>query len=312
MSRNIATRRQFLVAASGSLAATALGLCETPPDKRLRLGAPTFAKTQDPEELARAHVALGYRAAYCPKVDITETDRIRAIRDAFTKNDIIISEVGRWLNLLDADPAKRKENLEKVTSGLALADEIGALCCVDIAGSFNEKIWYGPDPRNLTQAFFDATVENARKIIDAVKPKRAKLCYEMMGWSLPDSPDSYLRMLKAVDRPAFGVHLDPCNLINSPERFYKNADLLRECFEKLGPHIVSCHAKDLSWEVEMNVHFVEVGPGLGQVDYAAYLKGLASLPHRPPLMIEHLKTAEDYAAAAKYIRGVGEKIGLAF
>lgn len=309
MSTPTPTRRQFLATATGALVA-ALGHAAPGTDNRLRLGAPVFVKTQDPEELAQAHLALGYRAAYCPKVEIAETDRVRAIRETFAKHDIVIAEVGRWVNLLDPDPAKRKENFDKVMGGLALADEIGALCCVDIAGSFNEKVWYGPNPRNITQEFFDATVENARKIIDAVKPTRAKFCYEMMGWSLPDSPESYLRMIKAIDRPAFGAHLDPCNLINSPERFYRNADLIRECFEKLGPHIVSCHAKDLAWEVEMNVHFVEVGAGRGQLDYVPYLKGLASLPQRPPLMIEHLKTPEEYAEAARHIRVVGEQIGI--
>lgn len=310
MNGSHSTRRTFLSTALGFAAVSTLRPAGAIPGA-LRLGAPAFPKSQDPEELARAHRDLGYRAAYCPKVEISETDRIRSIRDAFAKNDIVIAEVGRWVNMLDADPQKRKENLEKVTSGLALADEIGALCCVDIAGSFNEKVWFGPHPKNLTREFFDAAVENARKIIDGAKPKRAKFCYEMMGWSLPDSADSYIEMLKAVDRPAFAVHLDPCNLINSPERFYRNADLLKECCDKLGPHIVSCHAKDLSWETEMNVHFIEVAPGKGGLDYPAYLKGIAALPQKPPLMIEHLKTAEEYAAAAKFIRDTARTAGIA-
>ena len=87
-----------------------------------------------------------------------------------------------------------------MTEGLALADEIGALCCVDIAGSKNEEVWYGPHPDNLTREFFDAAVENARKIIDAVKPRRAKFCYEMMGWAVPNSPSSCLRLIQSVDR----------------------------------------------------------------------------------------------------------------
>ena len=276
----------------------------------IRLGGPIFVQTNDPEELAAAHRKLGYGAAYCPGVALNDTARIKALAAAFAKHDVVIAEVGRWVNMLDADPQKRKENLEKVTAGLALAEEIGALCCVDIAGSFNEKVWFGPDPRNLTTEFFDAAVENARKIIDAVRPRHAKFCYEMMGWAPPDSPDSYLKMMKAVERPAFGVHLDPCNIVNSPERFYGNAELLRECFEKLGSHIVSCHAKDLSWEVEMNVHFVEVAPGKGGLDYQAYLKGLASLPQKPPLMIEHLKTAEEYAVAARFIRDTAKTAGV--
>jgi hypothetical protein len=56
----------------------------------------------------------------------------------------------------------------------------------------------------------------------------------MMGWALPDSPESCAKLLKAVDRPGFGVHLDPCNLVNSPAKFYGNRDLLNECFDKLG------------------------------------------------------------------------------
>jgi sugar phosphate isomerase/epimerase len=245
-------RRSFLrnATAAGALAAfgaqpvslsatTGVGTKSRQP---LRLGGPIFNAPEDPEELARAHRKLGYRAAYCPKLALTEPDRIRAVAGAFAKHDVVIAEVGRWVNLLDVDPAKRKANLQLVTDGLALAEAVGALCCVDIAGSFSTKEWYGPHPKNLSREFFDAMVENARKILDAVKPKRAKFTYEMMGWALPDSPDAYLRLIQAVDRKAFAAHLDPCNLVNSPRRFYENTDLLNECFDKLGRWIVSCHA----------------------------------------------------------------------
>jgi sugar phosphate isomerase/epimerase len=278
----------------------------------VRLGGPIFAKTEDPEEMARIHQQLGYRAAYCPKVELKDSDRIHNIASAFRKQDIVIAEVGRWVNLLDSDAEKRRANLQLVTEGLALAEAIGALCCVDIAGSFNTQVWYGPHPDNLSQRFFDAAVENARKIIDSVKAKRAKFCYEMMGWSVPDSPDNFLKLLKAVDREAFAVHLDPCNLVNEPTRFYRNADLLNECFDKLGPWIVSCHAKDLTWDVEMNIHFREVRPGAGSVDYATYLRRLAALPHEAPLMLEHLPNAEDYDKARLYLFDLGRQIGINF
>jgi sugar phosphate isomerase/epimerase len=278
----------------------------------IRLGGPSFAKTDDPEAMALAHRALGYRAAYCPGVGIKDTDRIRALSEAFAKHDVVIAEVGRWCNLLDADPEKRRQNLETVTEGLALAEAIGARCCVDIAGSFSTTSWFGPHPDNLTPKAFDAIVENARKIIDAVKPKRARFSYEVMGWALPDSPDSYVKVVKAVDRAAFGVHLDPCNLVNSPEKFYHNTGLLNECFDKLGRWIVSCHAKDLTWDVEMNVHFREVAPGKGSLDYATYLRRVAELPQNAPLMLEHLSTAEEYAGAREHIFEVGRKAGLSF
>ena len=278
----------------------------------LRLGGPAFAKTADPDELALAHRKLGYRAAYCPNVPLKEADKIRAFAAGFARHDVVIAEVGRWVNLLDADAEKRRQSLQTVTDGLALAEAIGALCCVDIAGSFSPASWFGPNPDNLSRKHFDASVENARKIIDAVKPKRAKFCYEVMGWAWPDSPDHYVKMIKAVNRPAFAVHLDPCNLVNCPEKFYNTTALLNECFDKLGRWIVSCHAKDLTWDVEMNLHFREVAPGKGALDYATYLKRLAQLPHHPPLMLEHLATAEDYAGAREHIFAVGRQTGLSF
>jgi len=314
-SRKIDRRRFIAGAAAAALAAgiapRALRAAEKAASP-LRLGGPIFTGATDPEEMALAHRKLGYRAAYCPGVALGDTARIEAIRKAFAKHDVVIAEVGRWVNLMDADPEKRSDNLKLVTDGLALAEAIGAKCCVDIAGSYNPKVWFGPHPDNISQKFFDAAVENARKIIDAVKPKQAKFCYEMMGWAFPDSPDSSLKLLKAVDREAFGIHLDPCNLINSPERFYKNAALLDECFDKLGPWIASCHAKDLTWDVELNVHFREVCPGTGSVDYKTWLKRLAALPHNPPLMIEHLSGAEEYDKARLFIMDCGKSLGLQF
>ncbi len=279
---------------------------------RIRLGGPVFVKTDDPEQLALEHRRLGYLAAYCPAIPLDDSARIAAIADAFRKQGVVIAEVGRWVNLFDRKPAARSANLKRVTEGLALAESVGALCCVDIAGSYNPTRWDGPHPDNVSDKFFDAAVENARAIIDAVKPKRAKFCYEMMGWSLPDSADSTLKMIRAVDREAFAVHLDPCNLINCPQRFYRNTDLLNECFDKLGPWIVSCHAKDLIWENGANIQFREVRPGAGALDYGTYLARLARLPHTPPLMLEHLSGAEEYDKGRQYILDRCKSDGISF
>jgi sugar phosphate isomerase/epimerase len=299
------TRRQALIASAAFAAAAA-------PARPVRFGGPIYLQSADPAELAREHRRLGYSAAYCPKADLKDAAYIQAIEKAFREQDVVIAEVGAWVNLLDPDPEKRAKNFAYVQERLALADAVGARCCVDIAGSYNPKVWYGPHPKNLSQEFFDATVENCRKVIDAVKPKRTVFSLEIMGWSLPDGPDSYLKLLKAIDRKAFGVHLDICNGINSPEKFYRNAEYSRECFRKLGPHIVSCHAKDLAWRPEFNLHFVEVIPGTGEIDYAPILEELARLKVDAPLMMEHLKNAEEYAQGAAHIRAVAEKVGVKF
>ena len=320
MNRQHTNRRGFLKRTASAFVAAGIGSSRPlaqaaqPASKNrpVRLGGPVFDKPADPEELALAHRSLGYRAAYCPAIKLDNKERIRDISRAFVKHDVAIAEVGRWCNLLDADPKKRAANLKTVTDGLALAEAVGARCCVDIAGSFNPDVWYGPHPDNLSEKFFDATVENARKIIDAVKPERTKFCFEMMGWALPDSVESYLKLIRAVDREAFAVHLDPCNIINCPSRFYHNTELLNECFDKLGPWIVSCHAKDLDWEVEMNIHFREVTLGMGNLDYTTYLRRLAALANDAPLMIEHMKGPEEYDKSRRHVLELGGKLGIAF
>jgi sugar phosphate isomerase/epimerase len=132
-----------------------------PASPAVRLGGPIFTEAADPVEMARAHRRLGYGAAYCPKADVKDTVTVRAIGDAFRKEKVVIAEVGRWVNLLDADAAKRRANLETVIEGLALAEAVGALCCVDIAGSFNPDVWYGPHPDNLSDRFLAVRRESA-------------------------------------------------------------------------------------------------------------------------------------------------------
>ena len=214
--------------------------------------------------------------------------------------------------MLDPDPQKRADNLAYVTERLALAEAVGARCCVDIAGSFNPTVWYGPDPKNLSEEFFDLTVENCRND----HRRRQAAADEVLDRDDGMEPARWPRRVSQADPrggpPAFAVHMDVCNGVNSPRRFYRNAEFIRECFAKLGRWVVSCHAKDLAWIPEMNVHFREVVPGTGQIDYATYLRELSMLGVDAPLMLEHLQTAEEYDEGREYIRTVGARIGVAF
>lgn len=271
--------RRSLLAAMGSLALAA------PDEPKIRLGGPIFLKSKDPRELAREHRRLGYSAALCPPARSEDSARVRDIQNAFVAENVAIAEVGAWTNMLDPDSATRRANLRYVVERLALAEAVGARCCVTTAGTFRSG--RGPHPGDLSQEFFDATVENCRRVIDEVKPARTKFSVEMMSWCLPDGPDAYLKLHRAVDRAGFGVHLDPCNGINCAARFYDNAGFIAECVRKLGPMVVSCHAKDLALLPESNIHLEEVIPGRGSVDYRAYLRELSALRRDIPLLLEH-------------------------
>ena len=276
----------------------------------VRLGAPLFGKLDDPDSWVAAIKKQGFRAAYCPVQPGASADTIKAYETAARKADIVIAEVGAWSNPLSYDAKTAQEAFKKCVDALVLAEAIGANCCVNISGSKNPTKWAGPHKENLTQATFDQIVEITRKIIGEVKPTRTYFTLEFMPWSYPDSVDSYLRIIKAVNRKQFAVHLDPMNIIESPRDFFGNGDIIKDCFKRLGPQIRSCHGKDIFLKDDVYTpQLVECRPGLGQLDYRTYLTELSKLKNIP-LMLEHLPNAEEYEKAAAYVRSVGNEVGV--
>ena len=272
----------------------------------MRLGGPLPQSYSDPDSWIAAVKERGYRAAYCP---VQQRDNmVEAYAQAAQKADVLIAEVGAWSNPLSSDEHERRKAINYCQQRLALADAIGARCCVNIAGS-RGRVWDGPHPENLTHETFDLIVETVRTIIDSVKPLRTFYTLETMPWLYPDSTDSYEKLLRAVDRRQFAVHFDPVNLVNSPGRYYHNGALIREFVSRLGPSIKSCHAKDIVLaEGHLPVHLDECRPGLGTLDYRVLLQELQRVDADMPLMLEHLAREEEYALGTEYIRTIAQEV----
>lgn len=275
----------------------------------MRLGGPVFEAGADPERWIAGARRRGYSAVPWPlggqEREAVVQDYVKAAADA----DIVIAEVGVWNNPLSPDEAARRAAITRCQERLALADAVGARCCVNVAGSRGEQ-WDGPHPLNLTEETFELIVETVRGIIDAVKPTRTCYTLEPMPWMYPDSADSYLRLIAAIDRPRFAAHLDPVNVVNSPERYYRNGALIREWFAKLGPYIKSCHIKDIRLSGKLTVHLDEVRLGLGALDHHTYLRELDKLDPDTPLLLEHLPAEEEYDLAAQHLRSVAREAGV--
>ena len=258
----------------------------------------------DPWEIAKAHKKKGYTAAYAPKVDPDQTERIKDIRNAFESEGVMLAEVQCWDNVVDTDEATRKMNMLALTETLWLAEELGARCAVDVLGSYihgkcNSKF----DARNFSDEAFDDAVSIARQLIDEVKPKTAYFAYEIFPFNVIDSPEAIEKLVKAVDRKQFGVNLDLVNLINCPRAYYSSGDIIRDCVKRFGDRIIAAHVKDIKMkEPADSVLLYEVIPGEGNIDMRAFVREIHKLPREIPFMMEHLATEEQYDQAAAYIR----------
>ena len=311
------SRRDFVklsVAGTFKLSLLSRGLFAMTPNHAnpIRLGGPVFKEvSEDPVAWVKAHKDWGYSAAYCPVDADAAPELIRSFGNEAKKSNLIIAEVGAWSNPISPDDKQRKEAFEHCCTQLELADRIGAKCCVNIAGSRNPERWDGPHADNLSPDTFDLIVEVTRKIIDTVKPTRTYFTLETMPWIFPNSVESYEKLYKTIDRDKFAVHFDPVNLMNSPHNYYNNTKIIKHAFEKLGPYIKSCHGKDTIIELELTTHINETRPGLGNLDYAVYLKELSKLKD-VPLMLEYMEEPEEYRAALKFLRSVVSDNNLSF
>ena len=278
----------------------------------MRLGGNVFYNGSNPEEYALAHVKKGYGAALCPDwISLEDLGKVAEFKAVMKEYDIRIAEVGAWCNPMHPDKAEAESKIQYMIRRLELAEELEAATCVNILGSKNPQYWAGAHKAGYSEAFFREAVEVSQRVIDAVKPAHTKLSFEMMPYHFLDCAEEYLRFLEAVDRKEAAVHLDICNTMNNPRRFYNNSEFISHTFGLLKEQIVTLHIKDIDLRPDVSVAmFQEVLFGTGGMDCKVLMEEIAKLPEDTPAMLEHMETEEEYVKATKAACEYAEKAGM--
>jgi len=267
----------------------------------MRLGVLANPPHSSPDEWAGKLSALGVRTVTLPCDDTTSdalTERYLALCKAMDWN---IAEVGAWCNPLSADLSKARENLELCKRRLAFADHVGARCCVNIAGTNGGPQWDGPYRSNYGPDAMKRVRDSICDILESVKPTRTYYTLEPMPWMIPDSPEQYLELIRAVSNDRFAVHMDIVNMVNSPEKYFFNREFMDRCFSLLKGRIRACHVKDSRIGEKLTLHFAEVPCGDGNIDLRHYAELATAEDPDMPFMIEHLCGWHVYADSFKRV-----------
>lgn len=251
-----------------------------------------------------------FRAITAPFTCESPRDEIMKYLDICEKHDVLIAEVGVWRNPFDA--SQGQANLDYAMGQLALADELGIPCCVNIVGTTSPLGWDAADRDNFTDETYGRVVDSIRAIIDGVKPRTAYYCIEPMPWMIPDSPDVYLRLIRDVDRKQFAAHMDFVNMINCPRRYLDAPGFVEECFAKLAPYIKSTHLKDSRMDMRrLTTVLEECAPGEGGLDFVSILRVIDKhMPKDAPVLLEHMSTFDEYRAAYQYVENAARQAGV--
>ena len=266
----------------------------------MRLGISSSLGFVPPAQWAKTLVELGCKSVVFP-VDSTADEALinEYVKEA-KANDLLIAEVGIWRNALATDENERKANLEYSINQLKLAEKVGARCAVNVAGAFGPR-WDGGYKENFTTEAFDKTVEMIRTVIDAVNPVNTTFSIESMPWMIPTGPEEYLKLIEAVDRKQFSVHLDIINMINSADKYFNRDEFLEHCFDILGNRIVSCHLKDIKLLDGYTFQLKECACGEGDFNIKRYMELASAVDPDMPMIIEHLPDDNAYRESTQYV-----------
>lgn len=268
------------------------------------LGISSSLTHSSPHEWAQKHQALGLKCVNFPVDYLSGESTYMAYKEAADAAGLVIAEVGVWRNTLAADPAERQRWIDYAIGQLRMADQIGAICCVNVVGTPYGPRWDGGYRENYSPELWQMAVSMIRQIIDTAQPQYAKYCIESMPWMIPSSPDEYLRLIEAVDRHQFGTHLDVVNMITSPQRYFFNDQFLEEIFHKLGATICSCHLKDVRLREEYTFQLQECACGEGGLDIKRYIRLAEQVNQQMPMIIEHLTTDQQYIDSVRYVKSL--------
>ncbi|HKM34499.1 MAG TPA: TIM barrel protein [Lachnospiraceae bacterium] len=267
----------------------------------MKLGINTVLEHETPEQWAGILKQKGLQAASFP-VDFRAPDHvIDAYEKAFHDYGITIAEVGIWNSPFVPDHKLAEKNQETCIHQLELAERVKAKCCVNVSGSAGD-CWYGCYPENYSDGLYKRNVEFIQNLIDTVQPQNTYYTLEMMQWMVPDSTDSYLKIMQDVNRSRFAVHFDPVNMVNSAKTAMFYTDYRDEAIHALGPYIKSCHLKDFDIKQELTVQIFETIPGTGRGELKSYIEKINELDPDMPILIEHLNGWKEYDQAIAYVK----------
>lgn len=268
----------------------------------MRLGVSTDLGAKSATEWIEANKDLGLGAVVFPLNAQAENSKIDEYAKAAKEADIVIAEVGIWRNAIDADEKQAKENMQYSIDQLALADRIGARCCVNVVGAYSGSRWDGGVRDNFSKEAWNKSVKMIQTIIDEVKPQNTYLSIEPMPWMIPTCPEEYLRLIEDVARDRFAVHMDIINMINCPERYFFPEEFLDRTFDLLKGKIRSCHLKDVNLLNDFTFQLRECACGEGTFPIEKYAELASRENPDMPMIIEHLSGDSAYRESVQYVK----------
>lgn len=212
---------------------------------------------------------------------LTETD-ITHIGEVFRKNNINISVLGCYINLIEKDKEEKKKILNKFKEYIKFAGNLGCSLVGTETGSLNKDLSYNIG--NNSEEVFNEVLENINELVKEAEKYGVDVGIEGVVRHTINSPEKIRRLLDRINSDNIKIIFDPVNLIDINN--YKTQDeIIKECINLFGDKIEVVHAKDFI--VEDNAIRI-VPPGKGILNYELLIRELKIKKPHITILIEDI------------------------
>ncbi len=254
--------------------------------------------------------ALGYTAAESGDEWYQITDsQIRELNDALKANDFLYYTIHVFCNDIHPNPAKKEENYKRRVRSIETAARLGLKFVVSHTGGKNTRAANSPHKDNWTKEVWEESVAAMKRLIDSTEGYPVDLAVEALNPTNINNPLAHVKLKEDVGSDRIKVCLDPQNML-SPRNYYRNTELLNQCFDLLGEDICYAHCKDVRWENSMLPTLTWVILGEGEIDYGTYLKRLSQMEHERAFLLEFMNSKDDYVIVQRNLRELANKVGV--
>jgi sugar phosphate isomerase/epimerase/pimeloyl-ACP methyl ester carboxylesterase len=212
-----------------------------------------------------------------------------------------VAAVSGTFNMIDPDPANRREGLRRLEEIAASCGALGAPMVTLCTGTRDPADMWQAHPQNDSAAAWQdllASMEEALRIADkydvclGVEPETANVV---------NSAKKARRLLDEMASPQLKIVMDAANLFR-PGESGRMAEILDEAFDLLGGDIALAHAKDFRDGAAIQ----HVAAGQGMLDWPRLLRLLRGVGFDGPLILHGL-TEEEVKTSVAFLRQELEK-----
>ncbi|MGL4654185.1 sugar phosphate isomerase/epimerase family protein [Cetobacterium sp.] len=196
-------------------------------------------------------------------------DKMKKICQKFKENDIKISVLGAYYNMISPNLEERKKGFERYKKLLHIVKKLGGSFVATETGSFNQDMSF--TKRNHSSEAFEIVLDSFKDFTQIAEKERSfagvEGVYTLSVWNIDVLKNLYYKLNSNNMRFIF----DPVNLI-SEENYLQQDKLITDFFNIFGESIEVIHFKDFLIE---DGKLIRVAPGKGILNY--------------PLLIENMK-----------------------